>query len=194
MPFKLVLTQRGVPDIKDVGENIFFQNLPTEYKVYAFYYSGSTLNEKLEDRLRELGETTGGNLLVNIGRLNDPHYSKIVEQFDIKQYPVIVVTGMDVLASTPDEYRTAFARLDSKYLLSSPDRTVQCVERLYNLFLQGKVSDAISQAKSSERRAIVSSLTSCLVDGLKGLAGFVAERDISVSLAEGKFELKKTGN
>ncbi len=194
MPFQLNLVEGPGGGKKAVGDNILFDNLPADYKVYALYYPGEMPDIALESALRDLGNIAGKNLLVNIGRLDDPQYVEVVRRFGIKEYPVIVVTAIDGLASPTDEFLTTFARLDSKQLLSFPERTVECVQKLFNLFIQGKVSEAIAQAKWTERKGLLLSLTGFLTDALQTIGGFIAQRDISVSLLEGKFELKRSGD
>ena len=191
MPFQLVLKEPPTENAKSVGENIFFENLPFDYKVYALYYPAAMPDEALEAKLRALGAITGGNLLVNIGRLDDPQLDKIASLFQVKSYSVIIVTAVDALASAGAHYLSAYARLDSKHFLDSPDRVVDCVQRLFNLFIQGKVSDAIAKAKWSQRQELVAWVANVFTNALKSLGGFIAARDISVSLYEGKFELKQ---
>ena len=41
MAYKLVFTERPTEGQKDFGENAFLDDLPTDYKVYAFYYPTS---------------------------------------------------------------------------------------------------------------------------------------------------------
>jgi hypothetical protein len=194
MSYKLVLTERPAEGQKDVGENVYLDGLPTDYKVYGFYYAGAVSNEALEKKLRELGDITGKNFFVNIGRLSDPRHDEIVERFAIKKYPVIVVTAIDALASPAGEYLTVYARLDSRQLLDSPERTIKCVQELFNLFMQGKVSEAISHASWKQRAALVAKIGRFFSDTLKGLLNFIAESDISISVVEGKFELKHSGD
>jgi hypothetical protein len=192
MAFRLILTESPEPG-KDFGENVFFDNLPSDYKVYVFSYPAEMPDTTLEDKLRELGNITGNNLFVNIGRLADPQHDKIVKLFGVKNYPVIIVTAIDALASPAQDYFTAYARLDSKHLLNSPEKTVECVQKLFNLFIQGKVSEAIAQAKWRQRTELVVWLTHFFTEPLKALGGFIAERDISISLLGGKIELKRSG-
>src|SRR5262249_40601561 len=101
----------------------------------------------LESALRDLGEMSGNNLFVNIGRLDDPEYDKIRNHFGIKPLPVIVITADPNLASPLDTYATGFVRIDSKTLLNSPERTINCVQEVLNLFLGGEISKAISLTK-----------------------------------------------
>ena len=71
-----------------MGDNVFLANLPTDYKVFLFYYPSVIANEDLENGLRKLGDMTGKNLFVNFGLLNDPNYSIIQKTFQIKSFPV----------------------------------------------------------------------------------------------------------
>ena len=193
MTYKLVFVERPTESQKDFGENVYLDELPADYKVYAFYYAGTMSNEPLEEKLRELGDITGKNLFVNIGKLSDKRYDEIVARFGVKEYPVIIVTAVDSLATPAGEYLSAYVRLDSKHLLDSPDRTIECVRELFNLFLQGKVAEAVSHAKWEQRAAVVVRLGHFFTGALKGLRDFIAARDISVSILEGKFELKRRG-
>ena len=190
-----MLTEKPVEgeSTRDFGDNVFLSNLPADYKVYAFYYGGAMGDETLEAKLRTLGEKTGKNLFVNLGGLNDPKYEEILKRFEIKKLPVIVVTAIDGLASPAGEYLTAFARLDNKDLLSSPDRTIECVQELFLLFLQGKVAEAMSKAKWTQRKELVGVLTNFFAAALKPIKDFILERDFSISILTGKFELKKRG-
>jgi hypothetical protein len=196
MAYKLIFSECPVEGqiTKDIGENVFLADLPNDYKVYVFYYGGAMANEPLEERLRVLGNITGNNLFVNIGRLNDPQYDEVKKRFGIKQFPVIIMTAIDTLASPVDDYITSFVRLDSKYLLDSPDRTVECVQELFNLFILGKVSKAMSLAKQQQRAELLRELANVFATGFESLKDFIAERDIYISLLEGKFELKRSGD
>ena len=146
MTFQLVLTEASAENPKDIGENVFFDNLDTDYKVYLFYYPGTMADRALESRLRELGDITGKNLFVNIGRLNDKRHDQIVQRFDVKKYPVIIVAAEATLASSTDEYVSAFVRLDSEHLLASPERAVDVNPRIR--------SAPESKTRSSERRRV----------------------------------------
>jgi hypothetical protein len=192
MSGRLVLTERPSEGGKRLGENVLLDDIPGECKVYAFYYPGEMRNNALEKRLRELGKITGENLFVNIGALNDPRLGEIQKRFGIRKYPVIVVTAIDALASPANEYLTAYARLDSKHLLDSPDRTIECVQELFNLFIQGRVSEAIARAKWQQRSDLLSQIGNFFVAALKGIGDFILDTDISVSFVEGKLELKRS--
>jgi hypothetical protein len=192
MPYDLVFI--SPPEEKKlVGENVFFANIPADCKVYAFYYPDAMPDRALERGLRELGERTGKNLFVNIGQLDDPQFNHVVDKFAIKTYPVIVVTAEASLGSPAGEFMTAFARLDGKTLLASPEDTVKCVQELFTQFLQGNIAQAISAAKWAQRKEFLASLAGHLTKALKSVAKYIASRDISFSFAVGKLELKKSG-
>jgi hypothetical protein len=191
--YQQLLTQR--PDDstsrdRGFGESIL-SNLPIDYKVYAFYYpSAAGVDDTLENNLRDLGRRTGKNLFINFGALNDPQYNKIVELFDITSFPVIVITAIGSLASPHGEYLSAYVRLDSKDLLGSPNIAIQCVEQVFNLFLQGKVAEAVALGKSSARKALLSYLENWMVDALKSVGGFLAGLKIKISIFDGTLEIQ----
>ena len=151
-------------------------------------------NEDLEHKLRKFGNIIGKNLFVNIGRLNDPNYKKIASRFEIRDLPVIIITAIDGLSSVKTEryYSTFFVRLDSKILLHSGDLTIKSIEQLFNLFIGGQISEALSQYRHDQRNAFLSKLKVVILNSLKVIAKFLSDRDISISLLEGKFELKRS--
>jgi hypothetical protein len=190
MAYQLVLTEPASEGTKDVGKNVFLNNLPATSKVYLLYYPGAAINRDLEGRLKKLGESTGTNLFVNIGRLNDPNYEKISKRFNIEKLPAIVITAIEELASAKTEPSTAYVRLDSKNFLNSPDSVMECVQKVFNLYLAGEVSKAMSQGARAE---FLANLKRIVLIPLRGIKGFLEESDISISLITGTFSLKRSG-
>ena len=64
------------------------------------------------------------------------------KRFGIVRWPVIVVTAVSPLAATP-EGDNAFVRLDSRSLFGKPEELLRTVEELFNLFLGGKIAQAV---------------------------------------------------
>jgi hypothetical protein len=190
MPYQLVLSEPSAKRAKIVGENVFLNNLPVTSRVYLLYYPGANVDKELERRLRKLGKDTSTNLFVNIGKLNDPNYRKIAKKFDIKSLPVIIITGVEELASAKQEPATAFVKLDSKNLLNSPDSLMECVQKVFNLYVEGEVSKAMSLGG---RTAFLSNLKKIVMIPLLGIKGFLEKRDITVSLITGTFSIKRSG-
>jgi len=193
MSHSLIL--RTAPDsavTKDIGENVYLSGLSDDYKVFAFYYPSAMRDEDLEGALRGLGELTGKNLFVNIGKLDDPAFGMIVKAFGIDRFPVVVVTATNELAAPDGDYMTAYARIDESRLLADPPRLVTLVQELYGLFLRGDIAAAMAKARRKQRLEIVRAVGATIAGALKGLGGFVAERDVKVSLVEGSFELTRS--
>ena len=179
---------------RDIGENVFLAALPAEYQCYAFYYPGPMPDPPLENALRALGEQTGRNLFVNIGRLNDPAYGKITRLFDIKSTPVIVLTAVAPLAPAETDEGSVYVRLDSPGLLGSAERATRCVNEIFTLFIRGDIAEAVARGKSAKRTELVRSVAGVIGPALSSVWGLVADRDISVSVFEGKLELKRSGD
>lgn len=190
MPYQLIFSEQTGEKEKDVGDNVFLDNLPAEYKVYLFYYPDVMGDQELETSLRSLGDITGKNLFVNLGKLNDPNYKRIANNFQIEKLPVIVMTAVADLASPPSSFLNTYVRIDNKKLLESPDKVMESLEKIFNLFISGNVAEALKEAKKDDRKTLIASFTKVVTDSLKGLWKFIEERDISFSVAEGKFELK----
>lgn len=178
---------------KDVGENILLHDIPEAYRVFLFYYPAAMRNEDLENGLRGLGDLTGQNLLVNMGKLNDPDYDKIAKMFGIDTLPVVIMTAEANLAASDDGTVNAFVRLDDSRLLTDPSRAISLLEQLFGLFLRGEIAEAIKKATWTQRAEGLRAITTIIVKGLRTLAGFVADRDIKISFLEGSLELAKRG-
>jgi hypothetical protein len=187
MPFSLVLSNPGAETTKAIADDVILADVPADYKVYIFYYPGAMPDAAVEKQLRTLGEQSGDNLYVLIGRLNDPQYAKFVNLFDIKSLPVVIVTANADLASIPEDDNSAFIRLDGRQLLRTPDQLIDCLQTIVNFMLQGKIEEASRQPGTSQRRMVASRI----FDSLKGLVRYVSETDIAVALFGGKLELKR---
>lgn len=177
---------------KDIGDNVYLSDLSDEYKVFAFYYPSAMRDEDLEDALRGLGDLTGKNLFVNIGRLDDPAFGRIVKTFEIDRFPVVVMTATRELAAADDEPLTAFVRIDDGRLVADPPRLVTLVQEVYGLFLRGDIARAMSKAERKQRLEVVRAVAAAIGGALKGVGGFVADRDVRISVIEGSFELTRS--
>lgn len=196
MMYRLVITESNEVSTKDVGDNIFLDNLSNDYKVYLFYYSGVFRNETLEEKMTELGNLTGKNLFVNLGKLNDPNFDKISKAFDIQHYPVIIMTAVKELASIKDplKFSTAYIKIDNEKLLNSVDLTIKCVEQVFTLFNNGKIMEALDQVKNYERKNAIFTLKIMVISSLKQIANFLSDKDISVSFLGFNLELKPSSS
>jgi hypothetical protein len=67
------------------------------------------------------------------------------------------------------------------------------VQELFNLFIQGRVSDAISKAQWQQRADLLAQIGNVFVKALQGFGDFILDTDICVSFVEGKLELKHSG-
>jgi hypothetical protein len=165
MSYRLSLVTPSRRGDKDFGENILFDNLPTHYELYIFYFSGPMRDSDLEDKLKAFGNDAGKNLFVNIATLKDPKYKLLATQFEIGRLPTIVMTGVERYASLKrgEYFSTAFVRIDNRELLRDVGRALECVGNLFRLFISGKVSEALQEAKTSERKAMIAKLTTSLL-------------------------------
>jgi len=188
MPYQLILQEAEEEATKAVGENIFLANLPAEFPVYALYYPAEMPDYDFENLLRTLGGRTGDNLFVNIGRLDDPQFDRIVRKFEITTLPALVLTAVADLAAPDDEFMNAYVRLDGR-LIAKPDRAIKFVEDLY---LQGEIAQAIKRTSRNTKTELARAVGRHIIAALGKVGNFVAERDWSVSILQGRFEIKKS--
>jgi hypothetical protein len=210
MSYSLVLTEAVDERTKDVGQNVFLDHLSDKYRVFILYYPGElSPNEKLYDSLRKLGNSMGNNLLVNRVMMADPWYSKTLRKFDIKSFPVIVVTAIAELASLEarDRFLTAYIR---NYINGNP-RSIELIVKLiqlqYELFISEELSKELREVQRQEvqvqRQEVqygniiprIEDITSRIEDitssRTKEIKRFL-EKDISIQcgLTEGKFDVR----
>jgi len=189
MGYQLVLTEliEEKKGVRAVGENVFLDNLPSDSEVYLLFYPGVMPPDKeLENKLRTLWEGAAKNHFVNIGRLNDPNFRKTVNKFDIKYFPVIIVTANCKFASHPIGFEIVYVRLDSKKLLKNPDLAVDCFQKLFLLFIKEKISEVLKQPGIYDRKAIIVRLNGFVANVLKGV-------EFSIALLGSKLEVKWKG-
>lgn len=184
---------KGVTKKSGIGENVFIENLSSGYNVYVFYYPGMSQDEELEGKLGKLGLEEGNNLLVNIVKLHDPAYKKMTSTFGITKFPAIIVTGSEGIASlkSETEFATVYVRLDSNDLLQDSDRTIETITQIFNLFNSGRIADTLQKGIHEKPDAIKSNIRSDIVNTLKHIKKFISDKDIEVSLLDGKFELRR---
>lgn len=193
MTYELVLKEAPSPDVhKDYSENIVFRDLPKYYKVFILYYSPRNRNLELENELKSLGFREGTNLLVNVGFKSDPDYSIIASKFGIETRPAIIVTGIDQIASSENTFSTAYARIDKEYLFKDSKKIVDIVDTLYNMFISGKISEAIKYAQKQERNTILIRIKDTIYKAFEKLAKFLENRDIIFEVASCKIELRRS--
>lgn len=179
---------------KAVGEDVFLSDLSDEYRVFAFYYPPAMPDQALEAGLRHLGEIGGKNLFVNLGKFDDPSYQTISNAFDIREYPVVVVTATADLAGVTGGDASVYVRIDDKRVLGDAARAVELVQEISMLFLRGEIADAISKAKTRERTELLRAVAARIGSVLRKVAGFVADHDFKISLVQGSFELTKSAS
>jgi hypothetical protein len=191
MSYRLVFSERPDENLeikRGAKQNVFFENLPSDCKVYIFYYPGSFLNKDLANNLKVLGQSAGKNLFVNIAiKIDDPSYGRVVKAFGIKSLPAVIVTALSSLA-LPDDYSTEFIRIDDKKLLASTDQATDLIQKLFNLYISDGVSEALKESNRDIRNF---RLKGYLESILKEVKGSIDGRDINFYTALGRLELKK---
>ncbi|MGZ4852778.1 MAG: hypothetical protein ACXV3D_06275 [Halobacteriota archaeon] len=189
MTYQLVLSaphDSGVTT-KDVFENVIFSDMPRNYEVYLLCFPGTSMNEDLREELRKFGTYGGAVLFVNFATKLDRNYGMIRNTFDITTWPTLIMTGLEKLASPPTDPCTAYVKIDNKELLNAPTQAIECVDKIFHLFLEGEISKAIEVQTRSAREARMKEI---ITRALTGVLGFLRQWEIDVSFIEGRLSLK----
>ena len=166
---KEVIDKHGV---RGFVENIFLDNLDSDYKIYLFYIPGPNAGQydQFQKKLNEYGQKSGKNLLINTLYGDDPQFNKIIGRFDIKKYPVVIITGVDAIVSFKTETQqnsTIFVKIDNTHFFEKTERALSALSEIYTYFLNNNVKNAIKEAKKSERSAVLSYIKRVLVDRIE---------------------------
>jgi hypothetical protein len=207
MTFNLeLLEEKSIDGERAVGRDVILDNLKYDYKVFLFYYSGASSYDELEKKLEDLGKRAGNNLFVNISDLADPKFDLIASKFQIRNTPVIVITGVEGIASlgsspprpstepptTSETYSTAFVRIDNKDLLKSTDVAIESATKVFNLFLQGEIKKALVESKFDEKKVKRSKILGKIISALNEIRNFMWQKDVEVEFAGFKLATKAT--
>jgi hypothetical protein len=195
MTYQIVFVEKpnqGRGPDRAVGDSVFLSNLPTNPKVFTFFYQGSTGAKEVEEGLRALGRKTGDNLFVNIASQADPDYDKAEKRFGLRRWPVVVVTAISPLAATP-EGDNAFVRLDSKALFAKPEELVRTVEQLFNLFLGGEIGRAVTTGWTQQGKAGLLAAADRIWSVVQPVIDWISKRDLAFEFAGAKIEVKEGG-
>jgi hypothetical protein len=185
----------AIPTFKAFMPNVYLGNVDPDCKVYLFAFTGmNQLNPKLRKALAKWGKKTGKNLFVGFWANDDEDFQKAVHSFKLKKAPAIVITAESKLAFMNQTAQTVYARIDDEKILQDDkflDLAVKTFDRLYLLFLNGRVQEAIKEAeKAHDRRRILEFLRR-LKDSLGSVGKFLNDHKISIEFGQFKFEIEQ---
>jgi hypothetical protein len=197
MAYDVVFVEKEEPPapgekLKEVGESVFLSKLPTNPKVFALFFPGSSDTDDLQKLLRALGEKAGDNLYVNMGALSDPDYQRAAKRFGLRPLPAIVVTAIGPLAATP-EGENAYVRLDGRSLFAKPEELTSTVEELFNLFLAHKISQAVLVGWTQQGKAALVDAGERIWSVIQPVITWLSKKDLALEFATVKIEVKESG-
>jgi hypothetical protein len=101
------------------------------------------------------------------------------------------MTAVGELAAADHDLLSTYVKLDGK-LLASPDRAIKLIEELYLLFLKGDVAKAIRKAGHQNFAEFARTVGRFVLAALTQVGAYIADHDFTVSLVQGRFEVKKS--
>ncbi len=136
------ITKISVPDLKLSSE------IPEDCDVYVFYVPGMIKYEDLKKALLDYGKDAGKTIFVGAWSLAAEEYKQVIKTFKIKGSPAVIISAKSLFSTNPeDKTDVAFARIDNSDLLNDLTKASTCITETINLYLQGKVREAIINAK-----------------------------------------------
>ncbi|MCW4010884.1 MAG: hypothetical protein NWF05_09740 [Candidatus Bathyarchaeota archaeon] len=172
-----------VSDLKLASE------VPSDSKVYIFYIPGIVNYPELQKTLNAWGKTTGKNAFIGLLSADAPDYETIITYFQIKKSPAVVISGAPAFATAEEENNatTGFARIDNSKVLGNQTEIVECIQEIYNLFIQNKVKEAISTAKKEGFKQNLKYYLGKVKDSAgKAINEFLKNHDVSIDVFQGK--------
>jgi len=170
--------------------------IPSDCEVYVFYIPGiKDKNQDLQKTLTDWGAASGKNVFVGMLTQDAFIYKQIIKLFNISNAPAVVVSALPKFA-TDEEYknaRTVYARIDNEKLIRDQDESIKCIQKIYNLFLQGQVKQAIADAKKAQWRESFNYYLGRLRDGAgHALSEFLKREKIVVDILKGQITFSPT--
>jgi len=175
---------------------VYLGEVDPDCKVYLFAFTGmNQLNPKLREALAKWGKETGKNLFIGFWAKDDKDYQKALHLFHFQKSPAIVVTATSKLSFMDETAETVYARLDDEKILQDDkflDLAVKTFDRLYLLFLNGRVKEAIKEAEKADDKRRMLEFLRGLKDFLGSVGKFLDTHKISIGFGQFKFENEPT--
>ena len=163
-------------------------DVPSDSEVYIFYIPGITTLPELSNTLISWGKTTGKNAFMGLLSGDAPDYKTIVSYFNVKKSPAIIISATPAFASDNEKAATtAYARIDNLRMLSNQTEITECIQEIYNLFIQNKMKEAISTAKKEGFKENLTFYLGKLKDNAgKAVNEFFKTHDVNIDVFKGK--------
>ena len=177
---------RGAGRVRAVEQKVMIDNLPQKFKTYLFYFPGPnrTVYADTESSLIQFALDAGGNLLASVILNDHLQFELFSRLFEVKNFPTIVITANSKLASIKSGKvrSTLFSILENKRLLKNPEKTLDSVGKMFNLFLRKDVRGAQKQSKKDQRFATLSHARDVFV-------GALGKIEVTVSVFKGLLDI-----
>src|SRR5579875_387397 len=143
-----LILHKGGGWLLDADSDITLGQVPPNCEVYLLYVPGFKDFPDLRNALTSWGQKAGQNLFVGFVDPSDPNYKRLATVFNLTALPSIVMTAkteMATIQSADGKHVTAFTRYDSPTSLADTGGTMDCLQILFGLVIQGKVAEALRQ-------------------------------------------------
>lgn len=166
-------------------------DVPEDCGVYVFYIPGMTSYDDLVKELENYGKEAGKNIFVGIWSLGATPYSQMLKDFNIRKSPAVVISAKPEWSTdgkTPT--KTAFATISDPHLLNDAKKAGDIINETCNLFMEGKVKEALSSARKEGWK---DSLVYYLRKLYSGLIDFLKQVPVKFDLKDGTITMGGSG-
>lgn len=173
-----------------VETRIHLIDVPKDYGVYLFVFSGYEQLTEIEEPLSKFGAKAGKNLFVGFWGMDDTNYKILAEAFNLEDLPAIVITAKNEFAGLERQKGIVYARMDNKKLMKQVDLVMDATEKLFNLFLRGQFREAIGEAEKVHKIALIRDFVGKLKEAWGSVKEFLDKHKITIGVAEFTFTLE----
>jgi len=167
----------AVPDLTVASD------VPDDCHVYVFYIPGIVKHDDLKNALLEYGKAAGKNIFVGSWDPSAQSLKDVLAAFQVKGSPAVVVFGNPKeMADGQQPVQSPYARIDNSNLLNDLAKASTCINATCNLFIQGQVKQALTNARNDQFK---SSLDFYLGKLGSGILKFLTEGNVKFGLPAG---------
>jgi len=182
----IVLTRQKTGFIQPrvvVPDLMVASDVPDNCDVYVFYIPGIVKYDDLKNALLDYGKTTGTNIFVGSWDPSAQSLKDVLTAFQVKGSPAVVVFGNPKgIVDGQQPIQSPYARIDNPNLLKDLVKASTCINTTCNLFTQGQVKQALTNARNDQFK---SSLNFYLGKLGSGILNFLKEGNVKFDLPGG---------
>jgi hypothetical protein len=173
--------------------NATLATIEKDCKVYCFVMGRTDLPDDFNNDLKNLGLEYENNLYVGMWNMGDDNYEIIVDRYNLRKLPCVVMTGLDTVSSIGDD-QYLYVRLGGRILETEHlNDTKGLIRELYNLIIAGELQQAVKEAKHKGISLFLADLARRLGKFSEKFLRLLSDLGLTVEYGGAKVTLGKSG-